>query len=162
MRLLKVAAGALNQTPLAWDANRDNILAAIAEARAERVGVLCLPELCITGYGCEDMFHSSAVRETALRLLGEIVPHTSGIAVSVGLPLMFQNGVFNVACLSVDGRIAGLVAKRFLAGDGIHYEPRWFKPWPTDIATETKLFDQHVALGDIHFDVGGVKIGFEI
>lgn len=58
MRLLKIAAGVLNQTPLDWLGNRENILAAIASAKSEQVGVLCLPELCITGYGCEDAFHS--------------------------------------------------------------------------------------------------------
>ena len=130
MRLLKIAAGVLNQTPLDWLANRENILAAIASAKSEQVGVLCLPELCITGYGCEDAFHSSGVLATALEMLLSIVPETKGIAVSVGLPVTYAGGVFNVAALLVEGRIAGFVGKQHLAGDGIHYEPRWFKPWP--------------------------------
>ncbi|MFN7133780.1 MAG: nitrilase-related carbon-nitrogen hydrolase, partial [Myxococcales bacterium] len=66
MKLIKVAAGVLNQTPLDWDGNRRNILAAIEAARAQGASVLCLPELCITGYGCEDAFHSPAVQRTAL------------------------------------------------------------------------------------------------
>src|ERR1700722_5005871 len=134
MNLIKVAAAVLNQTPLDWTGNRRRILAAIAEARRQGAEILCLPELCITGYGCEDMFHSASVRQTAIDVLSEILPATEGMAVSLGLPLMFQNGVFNVACFAVNGRIAGFVAKRFLAGDGIHYEPRWFKPWPQGLA----------------------------
>ena len=52
--------------------------------------------------------------------------------VSLGLPVPHHHGLYNAAALLVDGRLAGLIAKRFLAGDGIHYEPRWFKPWPRD------------------------------
>ena len=47
MKLIKVAAGVVNQTPLAWDENKRNILAAIDEARRQDVSILCLPELCI-------------------------------------------------------------------------------------------------------------------
>ncbi|HEY2412188.1 MAG TPA: nitrilase-related carbon-nitrogen hydrolase, partial [Pirellulaceae bacterium] len=130
MQLLHVGAAVLNQTPLAWDANQANILAAIDEARRRGVTVLCLPELCISGYGCEDAFLSAGVQRMALRVLGEIVPHTKGMIVSLGLPLLHQNALYDAACLAVDGKIVGFTAKRYLAGDGIHYEPRWFKPWP--------------------------------
>ena len=58
MQLLKVGAAVLNQTPLAWESNKAHILAGIEAARRVRVSLLCLPELCITGYGCEDAFQS--------------------------------------------------------------------------------------------------------
>ena len=62
-----------------------------------------------------------------------------------------------------DARILGLVAKRFLAGDGIHYEPRWFKPWPAGARDEFIAPDGDVfPIGDLHFEVGGVRLGFEI
>ena len=54
MQLIKVGAAVLNQTPLAWAANKANILEAIRQAKADDVSILCLPEMCITGYGCED------------------------------------------------------------------------------------------------------------
>src|SRR5579872_5222307 len=120
MKLIKLAAAVLNQTPLDWEGNKRNILAAIEAAKRARVSVLCLPELCVTGYGCEDAFHSSSVHQTALGVLGEILPATRGLIVSLGLPVMHHNGVFNTACLAVDGKVAGFVAKQFLAGDGIH------------------------------------------
>src|SRR5687768_10340423 len=124
MQLTQVAAAVLNQTPLAWDANRANILDGIAQARRTKASVLCLPELCITGYGCEDAFLSANTRRMAWQVLQEILPETKGLIVSLGLPLLFNNVLYNTACLVVDGRIAGFTAKRFLAGDGIHYEPR--------------------------------------
>src|SRR5215203_793266 len=162
MRVLKVAAGALNQTPLAWDANRDNVLGAIAEARAQGVGVLCLPELCISGYGCEDAFLSPAVRATALEVLASLLPDTRGLIACFGLPLAHQKGVYNVCALAVDGTLVGFVAKRSLAGDGIHYEPRWFKPWPAGGRSTTHVLGHDLPLGDVLFDCGGVRIGFEI
>ncbi|MBM3275744.1 MAG: NAD(+) synthase, partial [Candidatus Sericytochromatia bacterium] len=162
MRFVKVAAAVLNQTPLAWEGNKRNILAAIAAARAEGVSILCLPELCITGYGCEDAFHSRGIQDTAWQILEEIAPETAGMAVSLGLPLLHNNALFNAACLVVDGTIAGFVAKRFLAGDGIHYEPRWFKAWPSGQTTEFERGGVRYPIGDLYFDCGGVNIGFEI
>ena len=162
MKLIKLAAAVLNQTPLDWRGNQSNILAAIAEARAQRASVLCLPELCITGYGCEDAFQAPGVQQMALRILQDCLPATQGMIVSFGLPLLHQNGLFNTACLAVDGRLIGFVGKRFLAGDGIHYEPRWFKAWPMGVQSKTLIGDQSYPLGDLHFDIGGVKFGFEI
>lgn len=162
MKLIKAAAAVLNQTPLDWAGNKARMLAAIAQARMEGVSLLCLPELCITGYGCEDAFHSPGVHETAWAILREIAPETRGMVVSVGLPVFYQNAVFNAAALLVDGRVAGLVAKRFLAGDGIHYESRWFKPWPEGVVETLHRDGQDYPIGDIHFDCGGIKIGFEI
>src|ERR1700676_661626 len=162
MQLIKVGAAILNQTPLAWESNKAHILAAVVEARRQGVSLLCLPELCISGYGCEDAFLSRGVQRTAGEVLGEIVPETAGIAVSLGLPLLYNNALYNTACLVVDRQIAGFVAKRFLAGDGIHYEPRWFKPWPLGRRAEVNVGGRDYPLGDIVFDVGGIKLGFEI
>lgn len=162
MKLIKVAAAIVNQTPLDWDVNLANIRTAIQEARCLGASILCLPELCITGYGCEDAFQSPGVQETARQVLLELVSETKGLIVSVGLPLAYQHGLFNVAGLLVDGRIAGFVGKRFLAGDGIHYEPRWFRAWPAGHRVAIDLDGVAYPLGDIHFDVGGIKLGFEI
>ena len=136
MKLIQVAAAVLNQTPLDWESNKANILSAIATARQQSVQLLCLPELCITGYGCEDAFHAPGYPAHGAGVLREIVSATRGMIVSVGLPLMYRGSLFNAACLIVDGKIAGFVAKQNLAGEGIHYEPRWFKPWPAQTRVE--------------------------
>lgn len=162
MSRIKVAAGTLNQTPLAWEQNKQNILAAIAEAKQRNVSVLCLPELCIPGYGCEDMFLSAGVQATCLDVLEEIRPATAGIVVSVGLPLRVEGKLFNVACLLVNGEIAGFVGKRFLAREGIHYEPRWFSAWPEGQRLTITIRGNKYPCGDIFFACGDVRIGFEI
>lgn len=162
MKWLKVGAVVLNQTPLDWEGNSSNILMMLREARTKNIGILCLPELCITGYGCEDAFHSASTLETAWSVLQSLLPETQGLIVSFGIPVLFQNGVFNCACVVVDGKIQGFVAKQFLAGDGLHYEPRWFKPWPSGVRAELQVQGQCYPIGDLLFDVGGIRFGFEI
>jgi NAD+ synthase (glutamine-hydrolysing) len=162
MKLIRVGAAVINTTPLDWDGNLDKLRRAIDAARAAGVSILCLPELCITGYGCEDAFHAPGTQQMALGVLKEIVPETRGMVISVGLPLLHSGGLFNTACLLADGKILGFVAKQNLAGEGIHYEPRWFKPWPSGVRSETHLAGGEYPLGDLIFDCGGIRIGFEI
>lgn len=162
MKRLRLGAGILNQTPLDWEGNVRRIRSAIEQARGLHVHVLCLPELCITGYGCEDMFLAPHVWRTSWEMLQKILPETEGMVVSVGLPLFVTNGVYNTACLISSGQIVGFVAKQHLAGDGLHYEPRWFRAWPAETLSEYHHEGQTWPIGDLLFDCDGVRIGFEI
>ena len=162
MKLLRVGAAVLNQTPLDWDGNRARIRGAIEAARQAGVSLLCLPEMCITGYGCEDAFHAPGTQSMAVDVLQELLPDTRGMIVSLGLPLMYHGALFNTACLIADGKILGFVGKQNLAGEGIHYEPRWFKRWPDGVQAEVVIAGGAYPLGDLVFDCGGIRIGFEI
>lgn len=162
MKLIKVAAAVLNQTALAWDENKSHIVDAINAAREREVSVLCLPELCISGYGCEDAFHSPGTQQIAQDVLLEIVPETEGMIVSMGLPLFHRGGLFNTACLVADGQILGFVAKQNLANEGIHYEPRWFKAWPEQVCVDVEIGGRKYPMGDLVFNCGDVILGFEI
>ena len=162
MKLIKVGAAVLNQTPLDWDGNRRNITAVIRRARDEDIQLLCLPELAITGHGCEDAFQSPALQRTALDVLAEIAPESAGLVVALGLPLMFRKALFDAVCVLANGRIVGFVAKKFLAGDGLYYEPRWFKAWPERRHGNVEIAGVAYPLGDLVFEIDGVKIGFEI
>ena len=162
MQLVKIAAATLNQTPLDWDGNQARIVRAIRAAREQGAALVCLPELCIPGYGCEDAFQSRGVVLESWRILQEVLPETAGIAVALGLPVMHRGVLYNAACLCADGAIVGLVAKRFLAGDGVHYEPRWFKPWPPGKHIQWKHDGKSYPLGDLLFEIGGLRVGFEI
>ncbi len=162
-RQVIVAASSLNQTPLDWEGNKKNILFAIHEARSLGVQMLCCPELCITGYGCEDSFLSVSNCQMALNILKEILPETKNIVVALGLPILYRDGLYNTACLIVNGKIVGFVAKQYLAGEGIHYEPRWFKPWPQGLISNITIFgNEHYPIGDLVFDINDLRLGFEI
>lgn len=167
MRLIKVAVACVNQTPFAWDENFAHLRMAIEQARAEGATVLCLPELAITGYACEDAFFMDGLQDTAFAQLDALAALTKGMVVAVGLPVFHEKALYNAAALLADGAIVGFAAKQFLAGDGIHYEPRWFKPWPKgelDVL-ERPAPDGSIRrfpIGDAVFDLGDVRIGFEI
>src|SRR6267378_4985747 len=130
MASLRLAAGFINSTPLDWSNNQRQIQHALELAQKEGVDLLCLPELCITGYGCEDQFLSADLRKRALESLRQLLPFTQGLALSVGLPFEFEGALYNCAALCAAGKLVALVPKQNLANDGLHYEPRWFKAWP--------------------------------
>jgi NAD+ synthase (glutamine-hydrolysing) len=162
MNRITVAAAALNQTPLAWDHNLRVIRLALKEARAAGAQVLCLPELSITGYGCEDLFHSEEFITEALRCAATLARETKGLFVNFGLPLSVGGVTYNTVAVAADGELLGFVAKQNLAGDGLHYEPRWFKPWPRGVVSSVVVEGKKLPVGDIFFEVDGVRIGFEI
>lgn len=167
MRVLKVAVACVNQTPLAWDENFAHLAIAIERARGEGASVLCLPELAITGYGCEDAFFIDGVQDTAFAQLERLAALTTGMVVAVGVPVFHEKALYNAAALLADGAIVGFAAKQFLAGDGIHYEPRWFKPWPAgeiDVLERTSPDGsiRRYPIGDLVFDIGDLRFGFEI
>jgi NAD+ synthase (glutamine-hydrolysing) len=162
VKLIKSAVAAVNQTPLDWDGNYQRLESLLLEARRAEVTLLCLPELCVTGYGCEDAFYSPDVQRQGWELLQALLPHTRGMIVSLGVPRLVRGGLYNVAALSVNGQLVGMVAKQHLASDGLHYEPRWFKAWPSGVSIVEQLGEREVPVGDLVFDCGGLRIGFEI
>jgi len=159
---LKIAGATLNQTPLNWTDNLANISEAIANARQEKVDILCLPELCITGYGCEDNFLSNWIYKKASKCLLEIIPKTTGLLVTVGLPFQHNNTNYNTTAVLSDGELLGIYAKQNLALDGVHYEPRWFNPWKSNDTEPTKLGNNNTIIGDLIIEHKGIKIAFEI
>lgn len=162
MKILKIAGASLNQTPFDWNNNSTNILSAIEIAKKENVDILCLPELCITGYGCEDVFLSEWLPKKAQDVLLSIVPYCENIAVAIGLPSILNGQLYNSICLIKNKKIQGFYAKQFLANDGIHYEKRWFSGWKSEEETTIKIKGKTYPFGDITFDIRGLKTGFEI
>ena len=162
MRKLKIAGASVNQTPLDWDNNISNILQALADARQNNIDILCLPELCITGYGCEDLFLSEWLHEKAVQKLLSLLPSTLGLTVAIGIPVKFGKNLYNCACMIEDGKILGFTAKQFLANDGVHYEHRWFKPWKSGLIEKIKINNNEYPMGDVTYQLKGINIAFEI
>jgi NAD+ synthase (glutamine-hydrolysing) len=160
---LKLAGAALNQTPLDWENNLKNIYEAIGEAKANKADLLLLPELSITGYNCEDLFLSEWLSQTAFDKLLQLKEWCDeGLVVCVGLPVRLENKVYNTACVIKDQKILGFTAKQFMAKDGVHYEPRWFEPWPPNMIQQFQMYGHLYSIGDIIYEEQGVKFAFEI
>src|SRR5690606_18542594 len=138
------------------------IRSAILEATTRNVDILLLPELCITGYGCEDMFLHPWFAEEAFDKLLQVKEWCDNMTVCLGVHVIIGKDVFNTACVIKNKEIVGFTAKQFLARDGIHYEPRWFTPWPANVVEEFEMKGKRYPIGDIIYEEKGVKYAFEI
>ncbi|MDR1192820.1 MAG: NAD(+) synthase [Peptococcaceae bacterium] len=114
--------------------NGAGIIALIDQARQKDAAILALPELCLTGYTCGDLFAQAALLEKARECLGEIVAYTGGqgggLIAILGLPLRLGGKLYNCAAVIQDGQILGIVPKTYLPSYGEFYEGRWFAPAP--------------------------------
>lgn len=162
MPRIKLAAVSLNQTPLDWDGNKQRIVAAISEARKDKINLLCFQELVVSGYGCEDMFLARGLYNLAYKNVLEIAEHSSEMIIALGCPISFEGSFYNAVFLIANKKILGAYAKHVLADGGVYYEQRWFEPWPLCKKAELDLGGQKVPLGDYVYNVGGLNIGFEI
>ncbi len=161
--LVHVGSVALNQTPLDWRGNKARIIRACQEARDSGLQVLCLPELVICGYGCEDGFFSPSLPTIAWEQLQEILPYTQNLFVGIGLPIYYSGRLINAVAACANGEILGFVGKQNLPKEGLHYEPRWFTPWPAgELGNWESPDGNHFPIGDLVFEVNGLRIGFEI
>jgi NAD+ synthase (glutamine-hydrolysing) len=161
-RTLKIGGATVNQTPMDWTGNVLNLIEAIEAAKAQKIDILCVPELSTTGYGCEDLFLSDWLSETAWVNLQSIIPHCDSITVCIGLPIRMDGITYNGVCVITSKKIVGITLKQNLARDGVHYEPRWFDAWPSNTVKEIIRDHQTIPIGDLIYEVGGVKFGFEI
>lgn len=158
-----VGSGVFNQIPLDWEGNFERIVNVIREAQRFHTSILCLPELCLTGYGCEDQFYSSFTVEKAWAYLSKLVPHTTDITVFVGLPIRFSEKLYNVSACISNKKLIALIPKQHLANDGVHYEARWFSPWPVGQRSFIVQDNFEIPIGDYRIEMGnGILIGVEI
>jgi len=162
VRKLKIGGATVNQIPFDWENNTNNIVEAIQEAIRQNISLLCLPELCVTGYGCEDVFLSDWLPERAWSELLRIKPYCENITVAIGLPIRIAGITYNGACVISNKKILGISLKQNMARDGVHYEPRWFDAWPANKVSEITRDGEKINVGDLTYEVDGIHFGFEI
>lgn len=162
MRTYRIGGATVNQTPLDWKGNIERLKSILKAAKEEQIEILCLPELCITGYGCEDLFLSEWLPKKALSFVADLVQETEDILVTFNLPIRHSGKLYNCTLIAHDCQIMGIYAKQYMALDGVHYEPRWFNPWPIGLVEEFEFEGKKYPIGDITFDFKDWKIGIEI
>lgn len=111
-------------------ANASETIRLLQAASSQGACLVAFPELGLTGYSCEDLFHQQALLDAAQQALQAVVEASTGIpAVAVvGLPLRRDDLLFNVAAVVHRGRILGLVPKSYLPNYREFYEARQFTP----------------------------------
>jgi NAD+ synthase (glutamine-hydrolysing) len=115
--------------------NAGQALALIKKAARENVQLLCLPELCITGYTCGDLFLQESLLDSARNALDTLVKESENenVLVAAGLPLAHNGKLFNVAAVFCRGRILGFVPKTHIPNYNEFYELRHFTPGSPDV-----------------------------
>lgn len=103
----------------------------ISSAGKNAVDVAVFPELCLTGYTCQDLFHQSSLLEAVDNALDEIESHLSvkenrGLTVIVGAPYMDNGKLKNGAHVIQWNMPRKVVGKRNLPNYKEFYEQRWF------------------------------------
>ena len=114
--------------------NKRAVLRAVEEAKDKCAALLALPELCLTGYTCGDLFYSDVLLSAAKRALKEIVESTaeSAMLVFIGLPVKKDGLIYNCAAAVNRGRVLAFVPKTYIPNYGEFYEKRYFAPCPEE------------------------------
>lgn len=123
---------------------------ALAQQAAQGGAVLvAFPELGLSAYTCDDLFHQKALLDACEAALDQVARATAelDIAVIVGAPLRVAHQLYNCAVVIAGGRILGVVPKSFLPNYSEFYEVRQFSAADCAVATEIRLLDQTVPFG---------------
>ncbi len=128
--------------------NGKHIVDTVRAAAREGVRLLTLPELCLTGYTCGDLFFQDALQAAADGALREILSATEDLDIItvLGLPVAAEGGLFNCAAVIRRGAVLGVVPKTHLPNYGEFHEKRWFSSGAAAAASSV-----HLAGGDVHF-----------
>jgi len=164
--LMRVATAVPAVSPGDVDYNIRSISEAMTHAASEGASLLVLPELCITGYTCADLFAQrlllDAARQALMGLAVQSAYTAPGLIAAVGLPLERDGVLYNCAALIGEGRVWGIVPKSFLPDYGEFYEKRWFASGAGTFGS-IELGGVQVPFGtDLLFCVEGTTVGIEI
>ena len=133
--------------------NRVSVLEKITEAAESGASVIVCPELCLTGYTCNDLFLQELLLKEAKDALRWLLEHTSQMQalIFVGLPFEHLGKLYNVAAAISGGRLLGLVPKTHIPNYGEFYEQRHFTrgmrqvvPVTFDAETQTWMGTQQI------------------
>lgn len=119
------------------EANAQAILACINEMAAAHAKVMVLPELCITGYTCSDLFWQTKLLDEAEAALSVIAEGSRQVdaLIAVGMPLRVAGKLLNVAAILCRGKLLGFVPKVNLPAYNEFYETRHFMSGSADMGT---------------------------
>ncbi|HEY1227363.1 MAG TPA: NAD(+) synthase, partial [Ramlibacter sp.] len=122
----------------------------LAKQAAQQGAVLvAFPELGLSAYSCDDLFHQQALLAACQRALATVVDASRNlpVAIVVGLPLKVNHALYNCAAVVADGRVLGVVPKSYLPNYGEFYESRQFAPADCAAVDRIELLGSEVPFG---------------
>jgi len=129
--------------------NLAGTLELMQQAAKDKAVLAVFPELGLTAYSLDDLFHQRALLEAAQAALAELLRRTAKLplAALVGLPVAVNGLLYNCAALVCRGRLVGVVPKTYLPNYREFYEARYFTPGDATACTEIRLAGQTTAFG---------------
>ena len=164
---IKVAAAIPSVRVADTEYNEQQVESLIMQAEENGVEIVVFPELCLTGYTCQDLFRQQLLvtkAEEALLMLLNFTRKLDVISI-VGVPVQIGSMLFNCAVVVQRGCILGVVPKTYLPNYNEFYEKRWFAS-----ATDLQAQDIYLAGSPVRvtpepqlfLTCDGVRFGIEI
>jgi NAD+ synthase (glutamine-hydrolysing) len=141
---VRVAVGVPRVRVADPDFNAANTISLIEEAASRHAVLTLFPELGLSAYTCDDLFHQQALLDSCLRALERIRDKSRSwpLLSVVGLPLRIDHLLYNCAAVIGSGKILGVIPKTYLPTYREFYEMRYFAPAPTSMRAEIELLGQ--------------------
>ncbi len=164
---IRVAAGVPNVRVADVDFNVKEIGKLVKRSIKKKVDILVLPELCITGYTCGDLFEQPLLEKSAKRGIERLIEllgseDSQGMKVIVGAPVIYGGRRFNCAVVIDANGVVGIVPKIHLPNYGEFYEKRWFESG-IDLGARNITYITSTEIGNnLLFRHGDVTFGIEI
>lgn len=120
--------------------NVEQIESLIVQAEGHGAEIICLPELSLTAYTCQDLFQQQLLLDEAEMALIQLINFTRSLDIIsiVGLPVPYKGSLLNCAAVIQKGKIMGMIPKTYLPNYKEFYEKRWFTSGK-DVSTGTLL-----------------------
>lgn len=147
--------------------NVKNIETLIAQAEGQGVEIIVFPELCLTGYTCQDLFRQHVLLDAAEVAVMKLLEFTNqlDIIAIVGAPVAVGDLLLNCAIVIQKGHVLGIVPKTYLPNYSEFYEKRWFAS-AQDLCPCTFHFAGHsvsiTSSPQLFRTMDGVTFGIEI
>ena len=164
---IKVAAAVPAVKVADTEYNVQQIESLIAQAEGQGVEIIVFPELCLTGYSCQDLFKEQLLIDKAEEALLVLLDFTRKLDVIciVGLPVQVGALLYNCAAIIQSGQLLGVVPKTYLPNYGEFYEKRWFASSSDLTATDIYLAGSPIRITpdpQLFTTADGVNFGIEI
>jgi NAD+ synthase (glutamine-hydrolysing) len=139
------------------DFNTNQLVNAARTAAREDAAVVVFPELSLTSASCADLFYQPRLLKAAEAALSRFADETADLPLVsvVGLPILLNDMLYNVAAVVQGGMVRGLVPKSIIPDRRESYERRQFSPAGMLTRTEVNLFGNYfnIPIGtDLIFD----------
>jgi len=148
--------------------NSQRIVDLAHQAAADHAALAIFPEMGLSAYSCEDLFHQDALLDATEQALARVAKETAalGTLLVIGAPLRFERKLFNCAVVLHRGRILGVVPKSYLPNYREFYEKRQFTSGFQAVSREVSVLGQDAPFGsDVLFeasDLAGFVVHAEI